>query len=416
MSDDCRQHSCRKRFANLRLANKTMKYLIIGSGISGTTAAEELRKIDGNCEITILSAEEHRLYSRVLLPRYIKGTLPRERCFLKKETWYDEQNIRRAFGVRVVELNVAANAVSTEDGQTFGYDKLLIATSGDLLKFPSDLQGISYLRTIDDADYFLELLAQFETLPPNLKRAGIIGGSFIAVEYINFFAQHNIPTDLFMLENSFFGGALDEDSFEILKTKIEAEGIKIHTDKSVTNLNGIDNLEGLEVRDETFPLGILGVGIGIRPKFDWLKPAGIAVNRGILTNEFLETNVPNIYSSGDVAEFYDSFAERQIIVGNWLNAQAQGRCVAKTMAGERTEFSAVRAYSTNVCGVEVIFIGDTDVKFADRIVKKGSEIDGGVTRIFIRNNKVIGATLVNRNADRAELTRMIQSKESADNI
>jgi NAD(P)H-nitrite reductase large subunit len=393
-----------------------MKYLIIGSGISGTTAAEELRKIDGNCEITILSTEEHRLYSRVLLPRYIKGTLPRERCFLKKETWSDEQNIRCVFGVRVVELNVAENLVSTADGQTFDYDKLLLATSGDLLKFPTDLQGISYLRTIDDADHFLELLAKFESLPTNLRRAGIIGGSFIAVEYINFFAQHKIPTDLFMLENSFFGGALDKGSFAILKAKIETEGIKIHTNKSVTKLIGEKNIEGLEVGDETFPLGILGVGIGVRPKFDWLKIAGIEVNRGILTNEFLETNQPNIYASGDVAEFYDSFAKRQIVVGNWLNAQAQGRCVAKTMAGERTAFSAVRAYSTNVSGVEVVFIGDTEAKFAEKIIKRGSQAENGVTQIFIRDNRVVGATLVNRNVDRAELTQLIQSKASAANL
>ncbi len=392
-----------------------MKYLIIGSGIAGTTAAEELRKIDGNCEITILSTELHRLYSRVLLPRYIKGTLPRERCFLKKETWYEEQNIHCVFGVRVVELHVSEKSVSTEDGQTFGYDKLLIATSGDLLKFPNDLQGISYLRTIDDADSFLELIANFDSLPPNFRRAGIIGGSFIAVEYINFFAQHKIPADLFMLEHSFFGGALDEESFAILKNKIEAEGIKLHTSKSVTMLLGEKELEGLKVGDETFPLGILGVGIGIRPKFDWLKLSGIEVNRGILTNEFLETNVSNVYAAGDVAEFYDSYAERQIVVGNWLNAQAQGRCVAKTMAGERSEFSAVRAYSTNVCGVEVIFIGDTDANLADRILKRGSVEENGVTRIFIRKDRIVGATLVNRNHERGELVKMIQTKESTEN-
>ena len=148
-----------------------MKYLIIGSGISGTSAAEELRKLDADCEITILSTEQHRLYSRVLLPRYIKGTLPRERCFLKRETWYEEQNIKCVFGVRVTELNVAKHQVSTSDGRIFTFDKLLVATSGDLLKFPNELPGISYLRTIDDADYFLELLAKFETLPENLRRA-----------------------------------------------------------------------------------------------------------------------------------------------------------------------------------------------------------------------------------------------------
>ena len=393
-----------------------MRYLIIGGGISGTTAAEELRKIDENAEITIISNESHRLYSRVLLPRYIKGILPRERCFLKAENWYDEKNIRRVFGVSVIDADAAEQAVTTSDGAIFKYDKLLLATSGNLLKFPEKLRGISYLRTIDDADEFLALVTEIEDLPPENRRAGIVGGSFIAVEYINFFAQKQIPTDLFMLEKTFFGGALDDESFAILQTKIEAEGIRLHTQRGVEKLLGDKNLAGLVSGDEQFPLNILGVGIGIRPDFSWFANAGIAVNRGILTNEFLETNTPNIFAAGDVAEFYDSFAERRIVVGNWLNAQAQGRVAAQTMAGERTAFSAVRAYSTNVCGAEVIFVGDTDFQFADKIIKRGSLEENGVTQILIRNEKVVGATIVNRNADRAELTALIREKADADNL
>jgi NAD(P)H-nitrite reductase large subunit len=391
-----------------------MRYLIIGGGISGTSAAEELRKIDADAEITIISDETHPLYSRVLLPRYVKGVLPRERCFLKKEAWYEEQNIRRVCGVYANELNPQEQTVSTSDGQTFAFDKLLLATSGKVSKFSKDLPGISYLRTIEDADELIKLLAECSSsLPPEKRRAGIVGGSFIAVEYINFFAQHKIPTDLFMLEKTFFGGALDEESFAVLRDKIEAEGIRLHTGQSVKKILGTDHLEGLQTDDQEFSMSLLGVGIGLRPDLSWLKDVGIEVGRGILTNEFLETNAPNIYAAGDVAEFYDLFAERRVIVGNWLNAQSQGRTVAKTMAGERTEFSAVRAYSTNVCGNEIIFIGDTDAAFADRIVRRGSREENGVTQIFIRNEKIVGATLINRNSDRAELTNAIREKAPA---
>lgn len=389
-----------------------MKYLIIGGGITGTTAAGELRKIDANAEIRIISAEHHRLYSRVLLPRYVKGTLAREKCFLKKETWYDEQNITCVFGTWVSEINARDHFVSTSDGRTFAFDKLLIATSGNLLKFPNDLRGISYLRTIDDADQLIELLNEMNSLPDGLRRAGIVGGSFIAVEYLNFFAQHKIPADLFMLEDAFFGGALDSESFAVLRKRIEAEGIRLHPNKSTTKLLGVKKIEGVECGSERFPLSLLAVGIGVRPDLGMFGAAGIDVDRGIITNEFLETNTPDIFAAGDVAEFFDTLADRHVMVGNWLNAQAQGRVVAKTMAGERSAFAAVRAYSTNVCGVEVVFIGDTDANMADKIIKRGSIEEAGVTQIFSRGNMVVGATLVNRNADRAELTRLIQTQTS----
>jgi NAD(P)H-nitrite reductase large subunit len=385
-----------------------MKYLIIGGGVTGTTAAEELRKTDANAEITIISAEHHRLYSRVLLPRYVKGTLPREKCFLKKETWYDEQNISCVFGTWVNAINARDHFVSTSDGRKFVFDKLLIATSGNLIKFPNELRGISYLRTIDDADHLIDLLVETNSLPDEQRRAGIVGGSFIAVEYLNFFAQHKIQADLFMLEDTFFGGALDAESFAILRNRIESEGIKLHPNKSTTKLLGDTKIEGVECGDEKFPLSLLAVGIGVRPDLAMFGDAGIDVNRGIITNEFLETNAPDVFAAGDVAEFFDTFADRHVMVGNWLNAQAQGRVVAKTMAGERTAFSAVRAYSTNVCGVEVIFIGDTDANLADKITKRGSTEENGVTQIFSRNERIVGATIVNRNADRSELTQRIQ--------
>jgi 3-phenylpropionate/trans-cinnamate dioxygenase ferredoxin reductase subunit len=310
----------------------------------------------------------------------------------------------------VNDLNVAERSVSTTDDRTFEFDKLLIATSGNLFKFPDELYGISYLRTIGDADTLIEQLDQMAATRSKKRRAGIVGGSFIAVEYLNFFAQHKIQADLFMLEDTFFGGSLDGESFAVLRNRIEAEGIDLHTNKIVSKLLGNGRIEGVACGDATFKLSLLGVGIGLRPDLAMFNAAGINVDRGIVTNEYLETNAPDVFAAGDVAEFYDPLAERHVVVGNWLNAQAQGRAVAKVMAGGHTPFSAVRAYSTNVCGIEVIFIGDTEPNLADKIVKRGSLEENGVTQIFLRKGRIVGAILVNRNADRAELTRLIQDK------
>ncbi len=393
-----------------------MRYVIIGGGIAGTSAAEELRKIDPDAEVTIVSMEEHRLYSRVLLPRYVKGSLPRERCFLKTEAWYEDQNIERVFGVRAESIDAGSKTVSLSGGRKLKFDKLLLATSGDVLTFADRMHGVSYLRTIDDADHLLQLLNECDALDNERRRAGIIGGSFIAVEYLNFFAQRNIPGDLFMLEETFFGGALDVESFAILRSRIESEGAKLHPKSSVSGIRGKGRVEEVVTDKGNFSLSLIGVGIGIRADHRLSRAAGLNVNVGIVTNEFLETNVPDIYAAGDVAEFYDTLVGRHVVVGNWLNAQAQGKTVAKTVAGERTAFSAVRAYSTNVCGVEVIFIGDTDLRHSQRTLIRGSAEEGGVTQIFIRDDRIVGATLVNRNADRAMITETIRERVLAAEI
>ena len=387
-----------------------MNYVIVGGGISGTTAAEELRRIDENARITICSFESEPLYSRVLLPHYVKGRIPRERVFLKSEDWYRERNIERIVGVRVERLDVAERKVATSDGRKLPFDKLLLATAGELRRFPSDLQGISYLRTIQDADHLLSLFAELETIPPERRRAGIIGGSFIAIEYLNFFAERQIPADLFMAEQTFFNNTLDVESFQILENKLAEANIRIHQQSVVTELVGERRLSGVISGTEQFNLDLLGIGIGIQPDLSWLKKAGIEVNRGIIVNEYLETNARGVYACGDVAEFYDVIAERRIIIGNWLNAQFQGRKAANTMAGDRTRFELVSSYATNLQGIEIIFIGDTNLPDVEQIQRFGSCSQGGVKQLFIHNNHIIGATLINRSSERAAITKAITEK------
>ncbi len=367
-----------------------MRYLIIGGGIAGTSAAEELRKLDPESEITILSEEQHRLYSRVLLPHYIKAKVPRERVFLKKPEWYDEQKIDWLPGVIAESLDVKNKFVAASDGREYEYDKLLLVTGGEVKLVSGDARGVSYFRTLDDADHLLQLMNEYES-----GRVGIVGGGFIALEYINIFAERKLKADLFLRGETFFGRALDRDSSELIRRKAEADGITVHTKTTVES-------------PEEFAL--LGVGIGITPDLKWISEAGIEVGEGIKANEYLETNISDVFTAGDVAEFFDVIADRQLIVGNWMSATMQGRTVAKTMFGERTKFELVSSYATNCRGMEVIFIGDTDRAAAERVVVEGSDADGGVVQKFIRGGRMVGATLVNRNSERADLTRLIKEK------
>ncbi len=385
-----------------------MRFVIIGGGIAGTTAAEELRKLQPDAEITIVSEEQHPCYSRVLLPHYVKGKVPREKIFLKKETWYAEKNVEWLPGTRVETLDVRNKFVLLSDGRELPYDKLLISTGGEVRPLVEDVRGVSYFRTADDADHLVQLLREL----PAGSTGAVYGGGFIACEYVNMFGHFGVPCVVAHRGPHFWSRVLDAESGALIARKLAAGGVKVLPNAALEGFAGAEHVEAMVTDKERVPCGMVGAGIGIEPELSWIKDAGVEVAHGVRANEYLETNVPDIFTAGDVAEFFDLTVGRHRVAGNWMSAQTQGRTVAKSMAGERTAFKLVSSYSTNVLGLEIIFIGDTDRVAAEDVKVYGSAADGGVTQLFVRGGKVVGATLVNRNTDRAAVTKWIN--EGAD--
>jgi len=383
-----------------------MRYVIIGGGIAGTTAAEELRKLDNTAEITLVSEEQHAIYSRVLLPHYIKGIIPRERVFLKKETWYDDQRIEWLRGEIVTTLDVKNKFVRISTGREIEYDKLLIATGSTPRTVLDDPRGVSYLRSLDDADHFLQLLNERDT---NWK-AGIYGGGFIACEYLNLFAHAGMPIELAIRGDHFWSNVLTEEAGELVNQHLVQQGVILHKQAAFEQVLGEDVLTGFQTSVGTHVCQLLGIGIGIEPDMGFLRDTGINMGRGILANEFLETNVSDVYTAGDVAEYYDVVAMQQLNTGNWLNSMTQGRVAAKNMYGEKTVFELVSSYAANALGLDIVFVGDTSKQHAERVEVMGSLKEKSITQLFIRENRCIGGVMIGRNQDRKEVTDAIRER------
>ncbi|MBI4713655.1 FAD-dependent oxidoreductase [Candidatus Uhrbacteria bacterium] len=374
----------------------TMHYVIIGGGISGTTAAEELRKLDSSSEITLVCEELHPIYSRVLLPHYIKSKIPRERVFLKKEIWYSEQNIDWMPGVLAVHLDPKNKFVTLSNGREIEYDKLLIATGGEPRLLFENQNNVSYLRSLSDADHFLELINSRDAN----CRGDVFGGGFIACEYINLFSHFNIPTRVSIRGEYFWSRSLERKVGEFINQHLEKKGVELKT-KSFFSIE---------------PNSIVGVGTGIESDFSWLKSAGLEVNTGIVANEFLETNILDVYTAGDVCEFYDVIVGHHLNVGNWMNAIVQGRVAAQNMTGKKTVFELVSSYATNLLGLEIIFIGDVLKESSDEVRLIGSVEDGGITQLFGRKGQLVGAVLLNRNSNRQLITDLIKNRQTIDKM
>lgn len=382
--------------------------VILGGGIAGTSAAEEIRKRNPDVAITIVEQEHYPLYSRVILPHYVKGKIPREKVFLKTFEWYEAQKIEMMAGVRILSIDPKNKFVTTSEGRELPFDVLIIAQGGELNVIGGEPRGVSYLRGVDDADELVALIRETKLRPVEEQKGVVYGGGFISLEYINIFAHFNIPCSVVIRGSGFWSSLMSERAQKILAKAATDGGVKLYFNETEPVIVGEKQVEGVTLKDgTTLPCAILGVGIGLHQDKTFFSDCGITIDHGVVVNEFLETEHEGIYAIGDGAEFLDTYVNRRVMYGNWMNAQMQGRCVAKTICGERTAFELVSSYATTLLGLHIVFIGDVDKKSANE-VKEILETETASVEEIYRDGKLVGAILVGDVSARASITARIK--------
>lgn len=365
-------------------------YLIIGGGVAGTTAAETIRTIDQNGSVVIVSDEQHPLYSRVLLPRYVLGEIPRERVFLRTPAQYDKKDIELMPGVVVAAIRPNLHEVELDSGDIIKYGKLLTATGGRPRKPDPCPPGAHLFRTIDDADGIRTDLAMLA----KGSDAAIIGGSFIALEFAPFFIKAGMRTRMLFSSKWMFERLLDEQSARIIEEVLTENGVEIMRGDGYAELVGGNRLESVRtVSGRTIPADIAGIGVGIQ-------------HDARSVNEYLETNAPDVWAAGDATYFYDVTVGRERHLGNWTNAMEQGRCAGLNMTGQKTLFHAVSSYSTSIFGLHIAVIGDVAHESGTEEIIRGDGRDRA--RILVRNGKVVGASLLGLLKERSRITQFIK--------
>src|SRR3990167_5212235 len=408
---------------------KSVDFLIVGGSAAGTTAAEVTRQLNPKATITIITDEKHEEYSRVLIPHYIRGKVSREQVFLKKPGWYEEKGIELVKGRKAVKLESENHIVTFGDGEQIQYKKLLIAIGGDVNRLNiagSDVANILYLRTIEDADSVIAAAKKS-------KKGLVVGGGFVSLDFATGFRVNGAQEVVILTRDPYFwSGHLDPESGRLMRNLLSANGVEIMTGEEADFFEAAGpegplarRVRGVITKSKKkLEADVVGVGIGIKPDLEWLEKAGIKTNRAILTNEFLETSVADVYAAGDGAEFHDVFFERRHIMGNWANATSQGAAVGKTMVhsassgqvGQRTVYETISSYSDTFFDNSYSFIGVTDEKFADEVVVRGSVDQGKIARIFIKKmngiSRIVGATVINDPAEVAPISLAVRSKRN----
>lgn len=390
-------------------------YLIIGGGIAGTTAAEFIRMHDSSGSISIIMEEPEFLYSRVLLPHVLRDQVPLERLYIRKEEHYKEKNIELIKGTRVNKVDTQKGEVELSNGEIIRYEKLLVASGVKVNRLDisgKDLKGVTYMRTVADVKQIKELME-------NAKNGVVIGGGFIGIEFAQTFVKFGIKTTVVMRDPYFWSHVIGENIGKLISQILQKNEVEIIAEDQPKEFVGKDILSQIKLKSgKSLLTDIVGVGIGVHMDLNYLKESGIEINKGVVTNEFLETNVENVWAAGDVAEFNDTLFDKHHTLGNWSNAAAQGKVAGPNMVvgwrppagGEREKFETVSAYTIGVFDNSFTFMGDPTSDKTTGLIERGLLRENKLGRIHIRGGVVTGAALLNLPTERRPIENLIKNR------
>ena len=384
------------------------QYLIIGGGIAGTSAAAAIRKNDKTGTITIISDESYPLYSRIVLSKasVLLKKAPLEKVFLKNAKWYEEQNINLKYE-KAVHLDVKNKIVALEDKNEIQFEKLLLATgtASQMWDAPgSDKEGVFYLRTLDDAKKLIEKI-------PSIKSAVAIGSGFISFEVMDVLINAGVKVTEVMLEPYYWYPIFNKTAGELIEKALIKNGVIIEKNARVKKVLGKTNVEGVFLENErTIPCDTIICGIGTERDLSWLKNSGLLFERGIKADEFLQTNIPDIFTAGDAAEYNHPILNEPVKIGNWVNSQMQGMTAGHNMSSDQKKpYALITSYNSTGFETAVSFVGDVRPLPDRAIIPRGPE-GNSYGQIIVKENRVVGAILINRGNEIAPLTKLITLK------
>jgi len=336
------------------------QYVIIGLGAAGFSAAESIRQIHPQADITLLTDEAYGYYSRPGLAYVLTNELPMRQLFPRSERELEQMGLD-IIRTQVERLEPTNRRLALPGGRHLAYDRLLLATGASAIAPPfpgAHLAGVVTLDTMDDAYRILRLARKAES-------AVVVGGGITALELVEGLRAQNVRVHYLLRGERFWSSVLDPVESQLIERRLTHEGVQIHRHTEIERVlakkdwRGRESVAGIQTKDgHRIKCQIVAVAIGVSPRLDLVVNTDIKTDRGILVNDYLETTVPGIFAAGDVAQALDPLTRKPKLDVLWPVAVAQGRVAGANMAGEQTPYR--KGISTNVtrlAGLIVTLIG-----------------------------------------------------------
>ncbi|HBE78788.1 MAG TPA: NAD(P)/FAD-dependent oxidoreductase, partial [Firmicutes bacterium] len=301
--------------------------IIIGGGIAAVSAIKAIREIDPEVTIDLFGEERFYPYYRLKLSKSLFDQLDEADILLQKREWYEKNRITLHLNVRVQGIDIERQAIILPQEKSMNYNKLLLA-NGAGNRFPAIAEtNRGKLNTIRN----LEDVQRLHGVLEGKNEIFYIGGGVLGLETAWALQQHHKKVTVAEIQNRLFPNQLDERAATILKNLVESFGIKVLTNAEIVNIIGDQVVCGVEMKDgSSFHCEMVLYSTGIKPNIDILRGTPLKTNRGVIVDQKMATNVPNVYAAGDVAE-YDGK-----VYGLWNVAMGQGKTAGFNIAGQET--------------------------------------------------------------------------------
>ncbi|MCC6501247.1 MAG: NAD(P)/FAD-dependent oxidoreductase [Anaerolineales bacterium] len=399
-----------------------MKCVIVGSGVAGYAAVEAIRKPGKTDEIVMVSEDPYGFYSRPGLAYYLTGELPNRMLSPHTREEYQRLNFRFV-KARVTRITRDQQAVELDGKNQLLYDKLLLAMGASSLPLNvpgANLDGVVKLDHLEDARRILKLAKRGRT-------AAVVGGGITALELTEGLLSRGVRVHYLLRGDRYWSNVLDETESRMIERRLQEEGVTLHFHASVAEALGKTRLTGVKLNDgKTMRCDILAYAIGVQPRVQLARESGLQCERGIVVNEYLQTNDEQIYAAGDVAQVYDPFLKKTVLDSLWHLARDQGHIAGLNMTGEKQAYVRNVPFNvTRLAGLTATIIGtvgsgrDEDVvgiargdsetwrQLPDAIVAQ-SGFDENRVRILVGDRTLIGAVVIGDQTISAPLQRIIR--------
>ena len=365
--------------------------IIVGGGQAAAYAAKEIRSIDTSSDLTIITEEFCYPYERPPLSKdYLLDKMTLDQCFFFPKDFYEENKINFIFNTKINNFDFQNKKITSNDNKLFTYDKLLIATGSTnrYLKFNGEYlvpdENLIYLRNSKESEGIKNKIKSSNNIL-------IIGGGFIGLEIASSASQ--LKKNVIILErgNQLMGRVIPKQIAKLVQERHEKNGNKIHLNVDIKKINkqSDNSYEIILSSGKKFVSDLLIIGIGSMPDTSVFKDSALKVDNGIITNEFSETSITDVFAAGDVSNFYHPFYDMYVRLESFKHAQNHGINAGKNIVGRKTPYKEIPWMWSDQFELNLQMTGLCNEYEAT--IQRGQNIQEGIIYFFLKNRRIIGA-------------------------